>query len=93
MIIQTEEKIIKENRLYNYFTLTDDKTGKVKAEGEIMVSDNELLALYNSGETELALQDERMETLLNPPTPEPEPTQPDVWDEMAKAIKEGVDSV
>lgn len=33
-------------------------------------------------------------TLPEPePEPEPEPTQPDVWDEMAAAIKEGVDSV
>lgn len=59
MIIREEQKIIMEGYMYNSFKLTDSRTGKVRAKGETLVNDDELLALYDAGGTdrELSLED------------------------------------
>ena len=66
MIIRTEEKTIINGYMYNSFKLTDSRTGKVRAKGETLVSDDELLTLYDAGGTdrELALEDIRTLALV-----------------------------
>ena len=64
MIIRTEEKILHDGYLYNSFTLTDSRTGKVRASGRTIVSDDEILALYDAGGTDRELSLEDVRTLV-----------------------------
>lgn len=72
---ETVEYILHDdNTIYRHFSTVEDD-GTVIASGYVGIEDKELLALYETN-PELAMQDSRMESLLNPPEPvEPEPTE------------------
>lgn len=84
MYEKTSEYVLdnESSMLYEKFTLTDIESNEIKGTGFQVVSEDELLKIYQTN-PELAKQDVRLEDLLNSESePEPEPTAEEMLNAM-----------